>query len=206
MLHLTASWNCTVPCRLTGLANSHVSYHLVEGGQVKKSSPNSHWPEVRGLGTVTLCQDSRRRKQTRLWSAFQTFISTKGNKPKGGPATSLATRFAQGGSLHVAAVTAVPLTQGREFLSPIPSHWTYPATQKGWTQSGTCSMHWPSHSRLGCLLLWGVKDNRLSVLWVPTGLGQVSLEAGVPHRPSKDLHPCRCKDPDPLLSALGQIA
>lgn len=57
-----------VPCRLTGLANSDVSYHLVEGGQVKKSSPNSYWPEVRGPGTVTLCQDSRRRTNQALVS------------------------------------------------------------------------------------------------------------------------------------------
>lgn len=195
MFPLTTAWN-SGSCRLTGSASSHVSYHLVEEGQVKKSSPNSHWPEVRGLGTVTLCQDSRRRKQTRPWSAFLTFISTKGNKTKGGAAASLTTRPAQAGSLHVAVVTAVLLTRGRESLFPTPSHWTYPATQKGWAQSGTCSMRWPSHSRLGCLLLWGVKDNRLSVLWFSSPLSHRSrtglLGGRGPHGPSKDPHPCRC--------------
>lgn len=45
------------PCRFTFLAGSTCWSWLsssVEGGQVNKSSPRLHWPEVRGLGTVTL--------------------------------------------------------------------------------------------------------------------------------------------------------
>lgn len=43
-------------------------------------------------------------------------------------------------------------------LSPTPSLWAFPAAQKGWTQTGTCSMRWASHGRLGCLLLWGEEE------------------------------------------------
>lgn len=49
---------------------------------------------------------------------------------------------------------SVPLTRGKGVaVSLAPSIWACPAIQKGESESGTCSLCWPSHGRLGCLLL-----------------------------------------------------
>lgn len=39
-----------LPCGFTGLASTRQPSSSAEGGKVKKSRPNSRWPEVRGLG------------------------------------------------------------------------------------------------------------------------------------------------------------
>lgn len=66
---------------------------------------------------VTLCQDSRRRKQTRLWSAFLTFFYTKGNKTKREGHQLLSQQTRSGWTLCMLLRYLQSQTRGRESLS-----------------------------------------------------------------------------------------
>lgn len=69
--------------------------------------------------------------------------------------------------MHVAAVSTVPDPRKGVSLQLPPTGPTQLPRKVGRSQVPVLCAAWPSHSRLGCLLLWGEKDNKLSVLWVP---------------------------------------
>lgn len=147
VFHPTSSWTATplqvLPCRSTGLAGSTCwswPSSSVEGGKLTSPVPDysGQSSEVRNSHTdKTLGEENKPGQE---------------EKVKGEAAALLRALFACCCTRY--QCPSVPLTPGKGVaVSLAPSIWAHPAIQKGKKESGTCSMCWPSHGKLGCLLL-----------------------------------------------------
>lgn len=133
--HSTSSWDCCLPAGSLARPAAHVGagHHLLLREGKLKSSPNPPRPEVRGLEMVTVCQDSRRKREAGFGELSRTLSPPGEQSQEGEGVCALAsqpTGLAQGGSS--AACCCFNCRWSGCCCSPCPHLWVYPAAQKGW--------------------------------------------------------------------------